>query len=328
MTKKAEETGVAYLICVILSYTNRVPANTIKASVHRKRSRAGKLAAFSRPRRESWCKVSCGSEPIPLSSSYRVNTHISCSIQFDEHACLVNRRCWSYLCNPFLYKQDPSKYDQGVCSQRKIPLLYKQGPSKYNQGICSKKKIPRRKTSSFFTTTLRKLMQGQLRIRTNPAFQQLQSEHTFKLWNHRCMAKHEHLHRLIIPIGLRVVSQKRELAKQTKQQWDSAVDAPRPPSEGEISLGNIVSWETLPAKSTLRAIAKDLYVNGCFLSMKAKTGLCSGCLVPICSCITRCPTEIWVFVSTSPRISGILLQNAFSRMAFAFNSLPIGCRLQ
>ena len=83
-----------------------------------------------------------------------------------EQEGLGNRRCWSYLWNPFLYKQDPSKYD--------------------NQGICSQKEIPRRKTSSFFTTTSRKLMQGQLRIRTNPAFQQLQSERAIAiLWTRR-----------------------------------------------------------------------------------------------------------------------------------------------
>ena len=82
MSKKAWSTGVAYLICLILSCTNRVAANTIKASVQRKRSHAGHLASFSRPR----CKVSCGSEPIPFSRSYRANAHISFLIQFDEHA--------------------------------------------------------------------------------------------------------------------------------------------------------------------------------------------------------------------------------------------------
>ena len=68
----------------------------------------------------------------------------------------------------------------------------------------------------------------------------------------------DHMHRLIVNIGLRVVSRKKELAKQAEQEWDAAVDMPRPPNAGEVSLGAVVSWESLPAKSTLRVIAKAL----------------------------------------------------------------------
>ena len=68
----------------------------------------------------------------------------------------------------------------------------------------------------------------------------------------------EQIHRLIVSIGLRVVAQKKELLQQAEQQWDAAVDAPRPSVGEPVSLGNIQPWESLPARHSLRVIAKGL----------------------------------------------------------------------
>ena len=73
---------------------------------------------------------------------------------------------------------------------------------------------------------------------------------------HQKIAKH--VQTLIIQIGLRVVSRKKELAKLAEQQWDTVVDAPRPQSVEEVSLGNILPWTSLPGKSTLKKVAKVL----------------------------------------------------------------------
>ena len=58
-------------------------------------------------------------------------------------------------------------------------------PAQTMTGICSQQKILRRKSNRFFTTTLWKPMQDQLRIRNNTAFLQLERERAYQFldWN-------------------------------------------------------------------------------------------------------------------------------------------------